>query len=74
MKKKGRLWIEDVYVLPDYRKRRVAKTMLTKSLSIWKDIQSASLLTPNKNIKIFNKMGFKRVMNYMSLTLKKGQK
>lgn len=71
IKKEGRLWIEDVYVLPDYRKQRIAKRMITKSLRIWKGIETASLLTTNKNVKVFNKMGFKRVMNYMSFTPKK---
>lgn len=65
------LWIEDVYVLEQFRKKHVAKRLIETAINLWKPkIRHASLLTSNKNVKIFSKLGFRRVMNYMSFRLR----
>jgi len=61
------IWVEDVYVLKSYRKSNVAKELVKKLVNYWKKKSKRNiiLLTGEKNLKIFNKMGFKKTMNFM---------
>jgi len=70
--KKYRISLEDIYVKKEYRNKGISTKLVSKlreyrKNNYWKEkIQGIELLTEDKNIKIFEKLGFKKVMNYMN--------
>ena|SRR3989344_6274906 len=67
-KERKSTWINDVYVLQEYRKKKIAKKLIQFALKDWKKkSKSIVLLTADKNISIFEKLGFKKTMNFMEL-------
>ena len=68
--KKRYMWIEDIYVVKSFRRLDIARKLIdfaTKSFEA--KIDFVALLTFNRNVGIFRKLGFKRTMNYMSMDL-----
>lgn len=62
------LWIEDVYVLGKWRKKGIAKALIKEMLDYHRKKlarRKIVLLTSDRNLEIFNKMGFKKTMNFM---------
>ena len=60
------LWIEDIYVDKKYRRKGVASRLLDKFTDHWKGKKkSIVLITSDKNVKIFDKIGFTKRANYM---------
>jgi len=70
--KKYRISLEDIYVKKEYRNKGISTKLVSKlreyrKNNYWKEkIQGIELLTEDKNIKIFEKLGFRKEMNYMS--------
>jgi len=70
--KKYRISLEDIYVKKEYRNKGISTKLVSKlreyrKNNYWKEkIQGIELLTEDKNIKIFEKLGFRKGMNYMS--------
>tara|TARA_Y100000004_G_C8661643_1_gene305446 strand:- start:15 stop:494 length:480 start_codon:yes stop_codon:yes gene_type:complete len=70
--KKYRISLERIYVKKEYRNKGISNKLVSKlreyrKNNYWKEkIQGIELLTEDKNIKIFEKLGFKKVMNYMN--------
>ena len=62
------LWLEDIYTLKNFRNKGVAR-LLVRKLVEYKNKKFPKrklvLLTADKNIKIFNKLGFKKTLNFM---------
>ena len=69
-KKEKFIWLEDIYVKKEFRKRHVARAIIYYIIKHF-DIKHMALLTPNRNMKIFKKMGFKKSVNWMNLYLRK---
>lgn len=63
-KEAGKLWLEDIYVVKEFRREGVAKHLLKKIKGTNKHLV---LLTANRNKKIFERLGFRKTMNYMEL-------
>ncbi len=69
---KFRISLEDIYVKKEYRNKGISNNLVSKlreyrKNNYWKEkIQGIELLTEDKNVKIFEKLGFKKVMNYMN--------
>ena len=62
------LWVEDVYVLKNYRRKNVSKKLISKLVDYHKKKipkRRIVLLTPDRNINIFRKLGFQKTMNFM---------
>ena len=69
--KRKSVWVNDIYVNSRYRKNGIAKKLITKVLDKWKNkSNSVVLLTANRNLPIFKKMGFKKTMNFMEFERK----
>ena len=62
------IWVEDIYVLRNQRQKGIAK-LLIKKLVKYKKIKMSKrrivLLTADRNLGIFRKLGFKKTMNFM---------
>lgn len=62
------LWLEDVYVLKNFRNKGIAG-LLVKEVIKYKNKKFPKrklvLLTSDRNVKIFNKLRFKKTMNFM---------
>lgn len=62
------LWVEDVYVIKNWRKKGISK-LLIRELIKYKNKEFPKrklvLLTTGKNVKIFKKLGFKKTLNFM---------
>ena len=73
IKEKRRLWIEQIYVLREFRKNNVAKNLIIKLIKKWRKIKFINivLLTADRNVKIFEKLRFRKTMNYMEYVLTK---
>lgn len=67
VKEKRRLWIEQLYVLKEYRKKGIAEILMKKAIDKFKKIKHISivLLTADRNLEVFDKLGFKKTMNYL---------
>ena len=65
---KNTLWIENVYVIKEYRKMNIAKNLIQYLVYNWRSIENIVLLCSDNNKRIFEKCGFKKTMNYMELT------
>jgi len=62
------IWLEDIYVIKSYRKRGVAKKLVKKFVGMQRGkFRGIALLTPDRNVRIFERLGFKKSMNYMSM-------
>ena len=60
------IWIENVYILKKFRGRQISKHMMNQFLKYWKNkVDNIVLLTADRNKEIFEKLGFKKTMNYM---------
>jgi N-acetylglutamate synthase-like GNAT family acetyltransferase len=64
-KEAGKLWLEDIYVVKGLRKNGIAKRLL-KKIKGTRDVHIV-LLAADRNKKIFERLGFKKTMNYMEL-------
>ncbi len=62
------LWLEDIYVLKEWRNKGIAKTLIKEALK-YKNRKTPKrkmvLLTADRNLNIFKKLGFKKTMNFM---------
>lgn len=64
-------WINDIYVLPEARKNGIAKKLVEIAIKDWKKrSKSIVLLTADRNLTIFKKLGFKKTMNFMEIIKK----
>ena len=60
------VWLKNIFVLKKFRRNKVAKMMLKALEKYWKSkVDLCVLLTSDRNLKIFEKLGFKKTMNYM---------
>lgn len=60
------IYIENIFVLKEYRNKGVTKAMLQLFLNYWINRANAiALITADKNKEIFEKLGFIKTMNYM---------
>lgn len=70
-KKKDSVWIKNIYVLKEYRKKGIAKIFIRKCYQYWKNkTDLIVLLTADRSLNIFEKLGFKKTMNYMVKVIK----
>ena len=70
-KEQKSVWINDVFVIPAARKRGVAKKLVELAIKRWKNkSKSIVLLTSDNNVPIFEKIGFKKKLNFMELVKK----
>lgn len=62
------LWVEDVYIIKNWRKKGISK-LLVRELINHKNKKFPKrklvLLTTDKNVKIFKKLRFKKTLNFM---------
>ena len=66
------IWIENIYTSKYYRKKQVVKQLIKDSVKHWKNkVDNIVLLTADRNKKTFEKLGFKKTMNYMEFVGKK---
>ena len=62
------IWINDIYVNSEYREKGIAKQLIEEVLKNWKEkSKSIALFTADRNLSIFEKLGFKKTMNFMEL-------
>ena len=62
------LWIEDLYVIKSHRNKGIAKLLIKYVINHGKKKlpkRRIVLLTADRNLEIFNKLGFKKTMNFM---------
>ncbi|MDO8509393.1 MAG: GNAT family N-acetyltransferase [Nanoarchaeota archaeon] len=66
-KDSGWIWIENIYIINSLRKKGIAKDMIKKATHYLRRKHSRRivLLTPDRNLAIFSKLGFKKTMNFM---------
>ncbi|MEK6888559.1 MAG: GNAT family N-acetyltransferase [Nanoarchaeota archaeon] len=64
-----KFWLENIYVLKNYRKKQIAKKLVNCLLKEIKP-KYVSLITSDENLRIFEKLGFKKTMNYMVKVIK----
>ena len=71
-KEERRLWIEEVYLLKEFRNKGITKILILNATKKFNKIKYISivLLTADRNKKIFERLGFKKTMNYMEFTKK----
>ena len=63
---KKTIWIENVYTLKRFRNQKIAKRLIDEFAKYWKSkVDNIVLLTADRNKEIFEKLGFKKTMNYM---------
>ncbi len=62
-----RLWIDQIFVVKSYRKKGIARELIKNLIKRFKKIKHLNivLLTADRNLNIFNHIGFKKTMNYM---------
>jgi predicted GNAT family acetyltransferase len=72
-KKEKRFWIEQVFVKKGFRNNGVAESLIDHVVKTWKKVKHVQivLLSGDRNLKIFNKIGFEKTMNYMEFVGKK---
>lgn len=57
-------WLNELYIIKEMRRYGVARELV--NLGLWESkSKSIVLLTADNKIKIFDKMGFKKTMNFM---------
>ena len=65
-KDKKIVWIKNVFILKQFRKKGLGKLLVNDCIKHWnKKVDLLILLTANRNLKTFEKLGFKKTMNYM---------
>jgi N-acetylglutamate synthase-like GNAT family acetyltransferase len=66
---KRRLYIEDIFVRKEERRKRIATLLIKKAIKAYTKRKHVNivLLTADRNVTIFEKVGFKKTMNYMEL-------
>jgi ribosomal protein S18 acetylase RimI-like enzyme len=63
------VWIDNIYVVKEFRKKGIAKLLVNKFVNHWKrKDNNIVLITADSNLKVFEKLGFKKQMNYMGYT------
>ena len=61
------LWIENIFVVKKYRKKGIARLLVKRFTSHWKSrVENIVLITSDRNLRIFKRLGFKKEMNYMN--------
>ncbi len=70
-KEKDAVWLKNIYVMKEFRKKNIAKHLIKKCSNYWrKKTNIIILLTADRNFKIFEKLGFNKTMNYMVKIIK----
>ena len=65
-------WLNEIYVVKKERENYVAKKLVKEALKNWKKkSKSIVLLTADRNLAIFEKLGFQKTMNFMELVRRK---
>ncbi|MEK6854980.1 MAG: GNAT family N-acetyltransferase [Nanoarchaeota archaeon] len=65
-KERKSTWINDIYVLREFRRNKIAKKLVQIAVKDWKSkSKSMVLLTADRNLSIFENLGFKKTMNFM---------
>ena len=65
---KKTIWIENIYTIKKSRNRKIAKRLLGAFVKHWKcKVDNIVLLTADRNKMTFERLGFKKTMNYMEL-------
>jgi ribosomal protein S18 acetylase RimI-like enzyme len=60
------VWVENVFVLGEFRRRSIAKSLMRKFTAHWRGkVDYIVLLTADEKIDIFKRLGFRKEMNYM---------
>lgn len=63
---KTHVWVENLFVRKEFRRRRIAKSMVAKFTGHWRGkADYIVLLTADEKVDIFKRLGFERHMNYM---------
>ncbi|MEK6933675.1 MAG: GNAT family N-acetyltransferase [Nanoarchaeota archaeon] len=70
-KEKDAVWLKNIYVLKKFRKKNIARYLIKKCCDYWKKkIDLILLLTADRNLEIFERLGFNKTMNYMVRIIK----
>ena len=70
-KEKDDVWLKNIYVLKKFRKKNIARYLIKKCCDYWKKkIDLILLLTADRNLEIFERLGFNKTMNYMVRIIK----
>jgi len=60
------LWVENVFVREEFRRQRIAKSLMEKFIGHWRGkVDYIVLLTPDEKVDIFKRLGFEKKMSYM---------
>ena len=60
------VWIKNIFITKKYRKKRIARQMIQQITRYWgRKTRLLVLLTADRNLKIFEKLGFTKTMNYL---------
>jgi ribosomal protein S18 acetylase RimI-like enzyme len=63
---KTHVWVENLFVKKEFRRQKVAKSMMEKFTAHWRDkVDFIVLLTADEKVEIFKRLGFQKHMNYM---------
>ncbi len=60
------LWVENVFVRREFRRQRIANSLMEKFIAHWRGkVDYIVLLTPDEKVDIFKRLGFEKEMSYM---------
>jgi GNAT superfamily N-acetyltransferase len=60
------VWIKNIYVFKKFRRKKIAKEIIQHVTRHWKNKTNLMvLLTSDRNLEIFRRLGFKKTMNYL---------
>ena len=60
------VWIKNIFVKKEYRKKKIARQLIQHITRYWKrKTRLMVLLTADRNLGIFERLGFKKTMNYL---------
>lgn len=63
---KKHMWIENVMVLEEFRRQGIARMLVNRFISHWREkVDYIVLITPDHNVEVFERLGFEKEMNYM---------
>ncbi len=63
---KTHVWVENVFVKEEYRRQKIAKSLMEKFTGHWKSkVDYIVLLTADERVDVFKRLGFEKHMNYM---------
>ena len=72
---KKHMWIENVIVLDEFRRKGIARMMVNKFVNHWKSkIDHIVLITEDRNIGVFRALGFEKEMNFMGYKHSRGKR